>query len=184
MSVGEEYQLPMQKTLATTSGMVVLVDKNDKQVGVEEKITAHRKGLLHRAFSIFIFDSKGRLLIQKRSASKYHSSNLWSNTCCSHPRPGESTEIAARRRLQEEMGINVELQLVFHFTYFAELGNGLFESELDHVFRGSFDDCPTPDLSEVSDWKWVDMEYLRQDIQDQPDRYTYWLKIIINKGIL
>ena len=164
--------------------MVILVDKNDKKIGIEEKMAAHRQGLLHRAFSIFIFDSKNRLLLQQRSASKYHSSNLWSNTCCSHPRPGESTEMAAHRRLQEEMGIDTELHLVSSFTYYTPLENGLFESEYDHVFQGTFDDCPSPDTSEVADWKWVDMKYLSKDTQDYPDRYTYWLRIALSKGIL
>jgi len=122
--------------------LVVLVDENDNEIGVEEKINAHRKGLLHRAFSIFVFNSKNELLLQKRAADKYHSGGLWSNTCCSHPRPGENLKDAAHRRLQEEMGFDCSLREVFSFLYKKSFDNGLTEHELDHVFFGKFDGIP------------------------------------------
>lgn len=160
---------------------VILVDENDKELGTAEKLQAHKEGKLHRCFSAFIFNSEGRLLLQKRAANKYHSAGLWSNTCCSHPRPGELTEAAAHRRLQEELGFDCLLTEAFQFTYKAHFDNGLTEHEFDHVFTGKFDGEVIPNPEEVSDFKWVGMDELKKDIQDNPDTYTYWLKVSIGK---
>jgi isopentenyl-diphosphate delta-isomerase len=156
---------------------VVLVDEKDRPVGRAEKLEAHSTPKLHRAFSVFVFDSSGRrLLLQKRAKAKYHSGGLWSNTCCSHPRPGESVESAARRRLKEEMGFDCEVTKVFDLVYYAELDNNLFEYEYDHVFLGWYDGSPAPDAGEVEDWKWVEVEELKEDLRERPQSYTYWLK--------
>ena len=143
---------------------VILVDKNDNQVGLMPKLEAHEKGLLHRAFSIFIFNSRYELLLQKRASSKYHSGGLWTNTCCSHPREGEDTLDAANRRLDEEMGIKTSLRKVYDFIYKAELDNQLTEHEFDHVFYGVCDRDPILNKDEAEDFKWVDMETLNNDI--------------------
>jgi len=156
---------------------VILVDKNDKQVGLMPKLEAHEKGILHRAFSIFIFNSKYELLLQKRASSKYHSGGLWTNTCCSHPREGEDTLDAANRRLDEEMGIKTSLRKVYDFIYKAELDNQLTEHEFDHVFYGVFDNDPILNEDEAEDFKWVDMETLNNDIIKNEDNYTVWFKI-------
>ena len=156
---------------------VILVDKNDNQVGLMPKLEAHEKGVLHRAFSIFIFNSKYELLLQKRASSKYHSGGLWTNTCCSHPREGEDTLDAANRRLDEEMGIKTSLRKVYDFIYKAELDNQLTEHEFDHVFYGVFDNDPTLNKDEAEDFKWVDMETLNNDIIKNEDNYTVWFKI-------
>ena len=156
---------------------VILVDKNDKQVGLMPKLEAHKKGVLHRAFSIFIFNSKYELLLQKRSSSKYHSGGLWTNTCCSHPREGEDILDAANRRLDEEMGIKTSLRKVYDFIYKAELDNQLTEHEFDHVFYGVCDNDPILNKDEAEDFKWVDMEKLNNDIIKNEDNYTVWFKI-------
>jgi isopentenyl-diphosphate delta-isomerase len=156
---------------------VILVDKDDKQVGLMSKLEAHEKGVLHRAFSIFIFNSKYELLLQKRASSKYHSGGLWTNTCCSHPREGEDTLDAANRRLNEEMGIKTSLRKVYDFIYKAELDNQLTEHEFDHVFYGVFDNDPILNKDEAEDFKWVDMETLNNDIIKDEDNYTVWFKI-------
>ncbi len=155
---------------------VILVDEKDRKTGTGEKIEVHRKGLLHRAFSIFVFNSKGELLIHRRAREKYHSGGLWTNTCCSHPRPGEKTLEAAHRRLLEEMGFDCPLKEVFQFIYKVRFGNGLFEHELDHVFTGRFDGKPKPDAKEVEDWKWTGLKELRKDMKQNPGKYTYWFK--------
>ena len=157
--------------------MVILVDKNDNQVGLMPKLEAHEKGVLHRAFSIFIFNSKYELLLQKRASSKYHSGGLWTNTCCSHPREGEDILDAANRRLDEEMGIKTSLRKVYDFIYKAELDNQLTEHEFDHVFYGVFDNDPTLNKDEAEDFKWVDMETLNNDIIKNEVNYTVWFKI-------
>ncbi len=154
---------------------VILVDESDEAQGTSGKIAAHRLGTLHRALSVFVFDSNHRLLLQKRARAKYHSGGLWSNTCCSHPRPNEDTAGAARRRLQEEMGIDCELSEMFGFVYRAPLPNGLIEHEYDHVFFGFCDAQPRPNLDEAEDWKWMDMEHLRADVQNSPRLYSFWL---------
>ena len=156
---------------------VILVDENDTQVGLMPKLEAHQKGLLHRAFSIFIFNSNHKLLLQKRAISKYHSGGLWTNTCCSHPREGEETINAANRRLIEEMGIKTELRKVFDFIYKAELDNELTENEFDHVFYGIYNEDPVINFEEADDFKWVDMETLNNDIAINGQNYTVWFKI-------
>jgi len=156
---------------------VILVDKNDNQVGLMPKLEAHEKGVLHRAFSIFIFNSNYELLLQKRASSKYHSGGLWTNTCCSHPREGEDILDAANRRLDEEMGIKTSLRKVYDFIYKAELDNQLTEHEFDHVFYGVFDNDPILNEDEAEDFKWVDMETLNNDIIKNEDNYTVWFKI-------
>ncbi len=162
---------------------VILVDRLDREIGTEEKLKAHREGKLHRAFSVFIFNAKGELLLQKRAATKYHSGSLWTNTCCSHPRPGESHYCAARRRLNEEMGFDCELTELFSFVYHTKLENNLFEHELDHVFVGIFDGRPIPNLKEVDDWKWMSIDSLERDVGENPDHYTYWFKLILNRVV-
>ena len=156
---------------------VILVDEKDNQVGLMPKLEAHQKGLLHRAFSVFIFNSDYKLLLQKRASSKYHSGGLWTNTCCSHPRDGEDIIDAANRRLNEEMGIKTSLRKVFDFIYTAELDNNLIENEFDHVFYGVYDIDPIINKEEAEDFKWVDMETLKNDIENNKDQYTVWFKI-------
>lgn len=159
---------------------VILVNESDEVIGVAEKLATHACAALHRAFSIFIFSSAGQLLLQKRTTSKYHSKGLWSNTCCGHPRPQESIEAASRRRLFEEMGFECEIRKVFSFTYYAELDNGLFEHEYDHVFIGQFDGSPNPNSEEVDDWKWVNLATLKLDMQTSPKDFTYWFKLCLD----
>ena len=156
---------------------VILVDKNDNQVGVMPKLEAHQKGLLHRAFSVFIFNSKYELLLQKRASSKYHSGGLWTNTCCSHPREGEEILDAAKRRLIEEMGIDTSLRKVHDFIYKAELDNDLTEHEFDHVLYGIYNEDPIINKDEADDFKWIDMDSLNEDIKTNGNNYTIWFKI-------
>ncbi len=156
---------------------VILVDEKDNQVGLMPKLEAHQKGLLHRAFSVFIFNSDYKLLLQKRASSKYHSGGLWTNTCCSHPRDGEDIIDAANRRLDEEMGIKTSLRKVFDFIYTAELDNNLIENEFDHVLYGVYDIDPILNKEEAEDFKWIDMETLKNDIENNTDQYTVWFKI-------
>jgi isopentenyl-diphosphate delta-isomerase len=158
---------------------VILVDENDQEVGTMEKMEAHRKGVLHRAFSILLFNSKGQVLLQKRAADKYHSAGQWTNTCCSHPRPGENLDEAVRRRLREEMGIDLQPQFAYRFTYKAKISDDLTEHELDHVFLGSFDGKPIINTHEVQDWKFADLSEIRTDMLRNPDSYTPWFKLII-----
>ena len=160
---------------------VIVVDNNDKEIGTEEKIKAHEKGKLHRAFSIFVFNSKGELLLQKRAREKYHSGGLWTNTCCSHPRAGEGLEEAAHRRLKEEMGFDCKLREAFSFIYKVKFRNGLTENELDHVFVGRFGGKPKPKPEEAEGWKWVSMDGLKKDVEKNPDKYTYWLRVALEK---
>ena len=156
---------------------VIAVDAHDCATGLVDKVTAHRQGLLHRAFSIFVFDEADRLLLQRRAAAKYHSGGLWSNTCCSHPRPGESLLDAAHRRLREEMGFDCPLQAVFGFVYRAELDGGLVEHEFDHVVVGRFQDGPAPDAVEVDDWKWERVPAIRSWLAKDPAAFTAWFKL-------
>ena len=160
---------------------IIIVDENDQQINTAEKLKAHEQGKLHRAFSILIFNSKGELLIQKRAKSKYHSAGLWSNTCCSHPRAGETLETATHRRLQEEMGFDCELKEQFSFIYKVGFENGLTEHEFSHVFSGNFDGQPVPSPEEAENIKWVNLDELKEDIKAQPDKYAYWFKIIVKK---
>ncbi|MCB9183121.1 MAG: isopentenyl-diphosphate Delta-isomerase [Flavobacteriales bacterium] len=159
-----------------TEDEVVLVDEQDRAIGAMGKLQAHLEGKLHRAFSIFLFDASGRLLLQRRADTKYHSAGLWTNTCCSHPRPGESVDQAALRRLQEEMGISTALTEQFSFTYRAELENGLIEHELDHVLFGAWSGPPDPDPAEVSEWRYADADDLEEEMRLRPERYTFWLR--------
>lgn len=159
----------------TTEEYVMLVNEQDEVLGTMEKLEAHHKGALHRAFSVFLFDDEGRLLMQQRAANKYHSALLWTNTCCSHPRPGESLEAAAKRRLQEEMGIDADVEHRFSFIYNATFENGLQEHELDHVFFGRAKATPAPDPDEVNAWRFVEMGELQKEMERTPDEYTAWL---------
>lgn len=159
---------------------VILVDPRDQEIGTADKLQAHADGLLHRAFSVFIFDVRGQLLLQQRHPDKYHSGGLWSNTCCSHPRPGETVAQAATRRLQEEMGLHSELKAAFSFTYKVRLGD-LWEHEYDHVLLGSCDRAPVPDPREVSDWRWITPDALMADVDSRPERYTYWFRQIYRR---
>ena len=156
---------------------VVLVNEDDVELGTMEKMETHRKGLLHRAFSIFIFDQYGRMLLQQRSADKYHGALLWSNACCSHPFPGEKIEDAAQRRLMEELGFQAPLQKIFTFLYRAEVENGLIEHEMDHVFTGEYQGRIRINPKEVSAYEYASMEWLRKKLQTDPGLFTTWLRI-------
>lgn len=158
---------------------VILVDHHDQPLGKMEKLEAHRKGLLHRAVSVFLFNTKGELMLQRRALGKYHSAGLWTNTCCSHPYPGESAPDAARRRLREEMGIEADLDFSHTFIYKTELEDGLIEHELDHVYVGIFDGDPVLNPGEADQWKFIPMPQLHADIQSNPDRYTVWMRLIL-----
>jgi len=158
---------------------VVLVDELDNELGLMEKMEAHEKGLLHRAFSVFTFNDKGELLLQRRAFSKYHSGGLWSNTCCSHPRSGETAIDAAHRRLQEEMGFDCELTKVFDFIYKKELDQGLTEHELDHVFIGTYNGETKINPDEVHEVKSIPLDELSTDIVEHPEHYTEWFKICL-----
>lgn len=156
---------------------VILVDKNDQPIGEMEKMEAHEKGVLHRAFSVFIFNKKNELMIQQRALTKYHSPGLWTNTCCSHPREGEKTIDAAHRRMMEEMGFDCEITEAFSFTYKADVGQGLTEHEFDHVFIGKYNDTPNINFEEVEDWKFMSMDKISKDMKKFPDHYTVWFRI-------
>ncbi|MEY3238261.1 MAG: hypothetical protein RI883_2362 [Bacteroidota bacterium] len=158
---------------------VCLVDHHDNEIGQMEKLEAHQKGLLHRAFSVLIFNDKQELLLQRRAFGKYHSEGLWTNTCCSHPMPGESNITAAHRRLREEMGFDCELKELFHFIYKAELDNNLVEHELDHVLIGYSSDDPILNKEEAIDFKWLSMDQLKKEIIEHANDFTIWFKLII-----
>lgn len=157
---------------------VILVDKNDRQTGIAVKMEAHHKGLLHRAVSVFVINSRGEWILQRRAFDKYHSNGLWTNTCCTHPHPGETTEEAARRRLKEEMGIECPVTELFTFIYREKLNNELTEHELDHIFFGVTDDIPIINTEEVEEWETVAFSDLHEDISKNPANYTYWFKEI------
>ena len=156
---------------------LILVDENDSPTGTMEKMEVHQKALLHRAFSVFIFNSKGDMLLHQRASNKYHSGGLWTNACCSHPREGQQTIEAAERRLQEEMGFTIPLKKAFNFTYKAALDNGLTEYEYDHVFIGTYDGAIDPDEDEVKDFCFVSMDEIKTSFQSHPQKYTEWFKI-------
>lgn len=161
------------------SEKVILVNEQDEPVGVMDKLEAHEKGLLHRAFSVFIFNSKGELLLQQRALSKYHSPGLWTNTCCSHPRAGEENAEAAHRRLKEEMGFDCELEYKGSLIYKVQFGNGLFEHELDHVFTGVFDGIPQINPDEVASFRWITLQNLKNEIEKDSSYFTHWLQLIL-----
>ena len=163
---------------------VILVNEKDEPVGTMEKLEAHDKGLLHRAFSILIYNSKGQLLLQRRAAHKYHSQGLWSNTCCSHPRPGESLLAAGARRLKEEMGIEAALSISGSFIYKTELPGNIIENEYDYVLKGVTDVIPVINKDEVADFKYMDVDELKADIEQHRDLYTYWFYEIIKRNFL
>jgi isopentenyl-diphosphate delta-isomerase len=160
---------------------IILVDENDVPRGTMEKMEAHRKGELHRAFSIFIFNSKGEFLLQRRALNKYHSGGLWTNTCCSHPQPNETIEESVHKRLYEEMGFDCELKNTFHFIYKTKLDNELTEHELDHVFIGYYDAPPKINVTEVSEWKYVGINEIKLRLKNSPESFTIWFKIIFLK---
>ncbi|OOV18417.1 isopentenyl-diphosphate Delta-isomerase [Flavobacterium sp. LM4] len=160
---------------------VILVNTNDEQIGLMPKLEAHEKAVLHRAFSVFILNSKNEIMLQQRAHQKYHSPLLWTNTCCSHQREGESNIEAGSRRLFEEMGFRTELKELFHFIYKAPFDNGLTEHELDHVMIGYYNDSPAINLEEVEDWKWMVIEDVKDDIEKHPEIYTVWFKIIFDE---
>jgi len=166
----------MVSTAATTD-QLILVDEHDNPVGTCEKMEAHRQGLLHRAFSVFIFDAQGRMLLQQRALSKYHSGGLWTNACCSHPFPGEDNLTAAQRRLQEEMGFTTSLNKAFDFYYRAAFDNGLTEHEFDHVFVGQYEGSLVVNPQEVMDYCFLSLEEIQNQLETRPDRYTAWFKI-------
>lgn len=160
---------------------VILVDENDHQIGLMTKMEAHEKGLLHRAFSVFVMNEKGEMMLQQRALHKYHSPGLWTNTCCSHQRENETNIEAGKRRLQEEMGFVTELSDVLSFVYKASFDNGLTEHEYDHVLLGFFEGKPNINPQEVADWKWELPENVKIDIENHPEVYTEWFKIIFDK---
>jgi len=174
--------MKVNKKIPKTSEQLLLVDESDKVVGIAEKMEAHIKGMLHRAFSAVVLNSKGQILLQQRAPSKYHSGGLWSNTTCGHPLPRESTSEAAHRRLSEEMGIACHLEEVFAFRYSIQLDKGITENEYNHDLLGRCDNLlPKPHADEVSNWKWVNLKDLRVDIKNNPKNYTYWFKIVIEE---
>lgn len=160
---------------------LILVNEKDEMVGYGDKLPVHLNAQLHRAFSIFVVNRHGQLLLQKRADHKYHSGGLWANTCCSHPIKGEKQEVTIHRRLREEMGFDCDLQHMFHFIYRAELDNGLTEYEYDHVYLGRFDGAPNPDPEEVADWRWMNLDQVKLDINRNPESYTYWIRQAFNQ---
>lgn len=161
--------------------LVILVDEQDNQIGLMPKMEAHEKAILHRAFSVFIFNDKNELMLQQRALHKYHSPGLWTNTCCSHQREGEDNIAAGTRRLQEEMGFVVPLKETTSFIYKAPFDNGLTEHELDHILVGTYEGEPVINEDEVAAWKWMPLESVKNDIQDHPEEYTAWFKIIFER---
>ncbi|SEL45199.1 isopentenyl-diphosphate Delta-isomerase [Parapedobacter koreensis] len=161
---------------------VILVDEHDQEIGSMEKMEAHRSGMLHRAISVFVFDDTGRLLLQQRAAHKYHSANLWTNTCCSHPAPGEAASAAASRRLQEEMGLEVPLTFAFTFLYRASFDDGLVEHEFDHVFVGYTNRSPKLNPEEVAAYRWATRAEVEREMQMNPEAYTAWFKLIYKQA--
>ena len=160
---------------------VILVDENDKQIGVMPKMEAHQKAVLHRAFSVFIFNDKNELMLQQRALQKYHSPGLWTNTCCSHQREGETNIEAGKRRLKEEMGFVTELLETTSFIYKVPFDNGLTEHEYDHVMVGYYNEVPNINKDEVADWKWMSLDEVEKDLVMHPEHYTVWFKIIFDK---
>ncbi len=162
---------------------VILVNELDQEIGQMEKQEAHEKALLHRAFSVMVFNSEGEMLLQQRAMNKYHSGGLWTNTCCSHPRPGEEVEKAAHRRLMEEMGFDCDLKLHQTFIYKAPFDNGLTEHELDHVFVGEYNENPAFNLDEVNDYQWIKLSDLYDQLKSDPEKFTVWFRMIMENYI-
>ncbi|AZQ43664.1 isopentenyl-diphosphate Delta-isomerase [Nonlabens ponticola] len=160
---------------------VILVNERDEQIGLMEKIEAHEKALLHRAFSVFVINDKNEIMLQQRAQHKYHSPGLWTNTCCSHQREGETNLQAGKRRLMEEMGFTTDLKELFNFIYIAPFDNGLTEHELDHVMVGSYNDAPQINPDEVAAWKWMTAHDIKNSMESNPELYTEWFKIIFDK---
>ncbi len=171
--------LPVQKD--AMQEMLILVNKDDKPIGADTKLRVHQLGMLHRAFSLFIFDEQGRFMLQQRAACKYHSAGLWSNTCCGHPRQGETLGSAAHRRLQEEMGFDCPLQEVSTLTYRSPLSNDLIEHEYDHILVGHYNRAPTPNPSEAAAWQWLEETTIAAQLRSQPQRYTIWFQTIFQQ---
>jgi isopentenyl-diphosphate Delta-isomerase len=169
--------------LSDDGEMVVLVDEADREMGLDSKLDAHVTGALHRAFSVFVLNAQGELLLQRRAAGKYHSPGLWANTCCGHPRPGEAVAVAARRRLHEEMGFDCTLEPAGALIYRAEVGGGLVEHEYDHLFTGRHDLDPLPDPVEVSEWRWQSHESLLADVEASPEQFAPWLEPALRRVI-
>ena len=163
------------------SETVILVDDQDNQIGTMEKMEAHVKALRHRAFSVMVFNRNGEIMLQQRALSKYHCGGLWTNTCCSHPRIGETNLAAAHRRLGEEMGFDCDLQELYSFNYEAKLDHGLTEKEHDHVFVGNFDDEPKINREEVENWKWIKLNDLKKELTEKPEQYTFWFREIMRE---
>ena len=163
---------------------IILVDEQDNAIGTMEKMEAHRRGVLHRAFSVVLFNSSGEMLLQRRADNKYHSGGLWTNTCCSHPVPEESIHDAAQRRLKYEMGINLKPEFAFKFIYKTPLNESLIEHELDYVFIGTFDGSPIINKEEVSDWKFMSLTELKKDIKLYPEIYTVWFRLIVDHPLM
>ncbi|MBX9589501.1 MAG: isopentenyl-diphosphate Delta-isomerase [Hyphomonadaceae bacterium] len=166
----------LQVSADTSADAVILVDADDRAIGTMAKLEAHRRGLLHRAVSVFVLDSSNRVLLQQRAPGKYHSGGLWTNTCCSHPRPGEGVAKAGARRLVEEMGVACSLTSLFQMRYRAQVSNGLVEHELVHVLIGRFDGAPAPNPSEVMAWRWMAPTEIARDVDKRPDAYTVWFQ--------
>jgi isopentenyl-diphosphate delta-isomerase len=163
------------------SERVILVNERDEAVGTAEKLRAHQRGQLHRAFSVFVLNGQDEILLQRRAATKYHSPSLWSNSCCSHPRPAEATLDAAHRRLREELGFDCPLESMGAFVYRADVGGGLIEHEYDHLLLGRWEGEPTPAPAEVDDWRWISLPALRREIARTPHRFTYWLRAALRE---
>ena len=161
----------------SVSELLILVDENDRPIGSIDKLEAHRTGARHRAVSVFVFDAQGRVLLQRRANDKYHSGGKWANTCCTHPRPGESTAAAASRRLREEMGLECELIPAGVFAYECEVGEGLIENEIDHVFVGRANDLPQPNRAEVQEYHWISIPELARELEERPTAFVPWMRM-------
>lgn len=178
------FALILLKATKIQEEQVILVNEKDEQIGLMPKMEAHEKGKLHRAFSVFVYNDQGELMLQQRAFSKYHSPGLWTNTCCSHQRAGETNINAGKRRLQEEMGFVTELEDSISFIYKAPFDNGLTEHEFDHILVGKYNEKPNPNSAEVADWKWMKPEAVQKDILINPQNYTEWFKIIFEKYLV
>ncbi len=163
------------------SDQIILVNEDDQEIGTGEKMDVHRKGLLHRAFSVFVLNDNRELLLQRRAFHKYHSGGLWTNTCCSHPKPGVETELFIHKRIEEEMGFDCDIEYLFSFLYKKEFSNSLIEHELDYVYKGYYRNDPVPSPDEVVEWKWMDLDLIREDLIRNPEIYTYWFITAFDK---